>query len=366
MAEEAPAIFFDGRSSRRHLVALVVTDRLEIAESSSNAAVPAAAPALDRWPYDTVRRVDGPDGVLRLTSTTAPPLARLEIRDPGLQAQVLQRCGALDGPGSFGAVSIWRIAAASLAAGIMIIAMAWFGMPLVANRLAAVIPYGWEKPLGDAVNPRVRTVFGAACTDTEGVAALHRLVAQLQSVAKLPLTPEPVVLRSRVPNAFALPGGRIYVLSNLIDKATSPDELGGVLAHEMGHVAHRDSLRRLIRNGGTSFLVGLLFGDVTGSGAVLMAGRTVLSASYSRADEARADAFAVTVMHGLGRPTTPLGDLLHRITGNGTEEVPSLLRDHPLTPDRMAMLKAANAPATGPALLSDSEWLALKDICDRR
>lgn len=354
-----PAVFFDGQSSRRYVVTLAFSDRLDIADPA-----PMSSP-LAHWPYDTVRRVDGPGGMLRLASTSAPPLARLEIRDLALQTEILLRCAALDGPGSAGAISIGRIAIASLAAGIAIIAMAWFGMPIVANRLAEMIPYVWEKPLGEAVDPRVRTIFGAVCGRPAGVAALQRLVAQLQSVARLPIAPDPIVLRSRVPNAFALPGGRIYVLSGLIAKSESADELAGVLAHEMGHVSHRDSLRRLIRDGGTSFLVGMLFGDVTGSGTVLMVGRSVLSASYSRADEARADAFAVTIMHGLGRPTAPLGALLHRITGRGTEEVPSILRDHPLTPERMAMLDAANTPPTGPALLSDSEWQDVKQVCDR-
>src|SRR5437764_872761 len=132
---------------------------------------------------------------------------------------------------------------------------------------------------------------------------------------------------SSLPNAFALPGGRVYVLSGLLAQAQSPDELAGVLAHEFGHVVHRDGVRRLIRDGGTSFLVGLMFGDVSGSGAVLMAGRALLSASYSRDDERRADAFAITVLHRLGRPTAPLGALLERVTG-GHAEGPSLLSDH--------------------------------------
>src|SRR5438067_7122963 len=124
---------------------------------------------------------------------------------------------------------------------------------------------------------------------------------------------------SSLPNAFALPGGRVYVLSGLLAQAQSPDELAGVLAHEFGHVVRRDALRRLIRDGGTSFLVGLMFGDVTGSGAVLMAGRALLSASYSRDDERGADGFAVMVMHRLGRPTAPLGALLTRITAGHAE-----------------------------------------------
>jgi predicted Zn-dependent protease len=124
-------------------------------------------------------------------------------------------------------------------------------------------------------------------------------------------------------------------------------------------------LRRLVRDGGTSFLVGLMFGDVTGSGAVLMAGRAVLSASYTRTAEEGADAFAVTVMHGLGRPTAPTGKLLQRITGPGQGGVLSLLRDHPLTSDRKAMLDADDTPATGPNLLDAAEWQHLKRVCDR-
>ena len=64
----------------------------------------------------------------------------------------------------------------------------------------------------------------------------------------------------------------------------------------------RDGLRRLVRDGGTSFLVGLMFGDVTGSGAVFMTGRSVLSASYTRDDETGADRFAVSVMHAWSGP----------------------------------------------------------------
>ena len=355
-----PSVFFDGRSNHKHVVNLAFTDRLEIVASGA----PDGA-LLARWPYDAVRRVDGPDGVLRLACTAAPPLARLELRDAAEKVNVLRLCRTLDGPGSAASVPVWRIVAASLAAAAAIIGMAWFGMPLLADRLVAVIPYVWEKPLGDAVDSQLRLVFGKACAWPDGVAALVKLVGRLQTAAQLPIAPDPVVLRSKMANAFALPGGRVYLLSRLLAKSETPDELAGVLAHELGHVAHRDGLRRLIRNGGTSFLVGLMFGDVTGSGAVLMAGRAVLSASYSRADEDRADAFAVTIMHRLGRPTAPLGALLTRIAGSADEEEGSLLRDHPLTPERTAMLEAENLPASGPTLLDDREWRDLKGICGR-
>ena len=355
-----PAVFFDGRSSRRRIVALAFNDRLEIAD-------PAApdGPPLAVWPYDAMRRVDSPEGALRLACTMAPPLARLELRDPAEQDNILRLCGSLDGPGSTAPISVRRIVAASIAAAAAIIAMAWFGMPVLANRLAAVMPYSWEKSLGEAVDSQVLSLFGNTCAKPKGTAALRKLLRRLQTVANLPIPPDPAVLRSTIANAFALPGGRIYVLSGLLKISETPDELAGVLSHELGHVAHRDGLRRLIRDGGTSFLVGLMFGDVTGSGAVLLAGRSVLSASYTRDDESGADRFAVSIMRGVERPTAPLGALLQRITGPDRAEAPSILASHPLTVERKTKLEAENVPATGPALLDDGEWQDLKRICDR-
>ena len=208
-----PAVFFDGRSSRRRTVALTFGDQLLIAETDAP-----AGRSLASWPYNAIRRVDGAEGALRLACTTAPPLARLELRDPAIRADILRRCPALDGPGGVSAVSVPRIVSASLAAAAAILAMVWFGMPFLADRLTVVLPYAWEKPLGDAVDTRVRALFGAECEDPDGDAALHKLVGRLQEAARLPIAPEPVLLRSKVPNAFALPGGRVYVLSGLLDR----------------------------------------------------------------------------------------------------------------------------------------------------
>ena len=301
---------------------------------------------------------------MRLSCVSAPSLARLELRDPVSWRDIESRCPALGGPGGVRTISVLRITAWSLAATVVIIGLIWFGVPMVADRLAEALPIGWERPLGEAVDKQVRAVFpGQPCMAPDGRAALSKLVAELQTAARLPIVPEPVVLRSSIPNAFALPGGRIYVLSELLNRARSPDELAGVLAHEFGHVSHRDGLRRLIRDGGTAFLVGLLFGDVSGAGAGLFATRSLLSAAYARDIEAGADTFAITVMHRLGRPTAPLGELLVRLTGPGEAQL-SLLQDHPLTPDRVRRLQQEDTTPPGPDLLDQAAWRALRRVCE--
>ena len=171
------------------------------------------------------------------------------------------------------------------------------------------------------------------------------------------------VLATPIPNAFALPGGKVYLFSGLLAKADNADEIAGVLAHELGHLKHRDNTRNLIYNGGTSFLIGLLFGDVTGSGALIFASRSLVTASYSREAEQNADTFSIDVMHRLGRSPKPMGELLFRVTGKQVDKTLSILSNHPLTEDRLKRMSDEDRPPTGPPLLTAEEWTALKAIC---
>jgi predicted Zn-dependent protease len=166
-----------------------------------------------------------------------------------------------------------------------------------------------------------------------------------------------------VPNAFALPGGKVYLFSGLLAKADNADEIAGILAHEFGHLRHRDNMRGLIYNGGTSFLIGLLFGDITGSGALIFASRSLVTASYSREAEQNADSFAIEVMHRLGRSPKPMGELMFRVTGKEGDHSLSILAGHPLTEDRLARMSKEDQPPSGPPLLTPAEWASLKAVC---
>jgi len=80
-------VYFDGATSRRRLVTLVFGDRLELHEPLQ---------AVIAWPYDDIRRADSPTGTLRLTCLSVSALARLEIRDAAIAAQLIARCPRLD------------------------------------------------------------------------------------------------------------------------------------------------------------------------------------------------------------------------------------------------------------------------------
>ena len=206
-----------------------------------------------------------------------------------------------------------RILFWSAAAACSILLCVFFLLPILAERLTPLIPHSYERRLGTAVDNQVRTIFsGRICEEPRGLAALRELTGRLQSEHG-PAEVDVAVLDSRIPNAIALPGGRIYLFKALLDKAESVDEIAGVLAHEMGHVAHRDGLRKMIQAGGTSYLLGLLLGDVTGGGAIVIVSRYLVDSAHSREAEIAADDYAGRTMLALGRPAHPMALLLRRI-----------------------------------------------------
>ncbi|MGO4573015.1 M48 family metallopeptidase [Microvirga sp. 2TAF3] len=349
----AEAAFYDGESARRRTVSIRITaSSLDIHEGEDWIA---------SWPVGSVRRRDAPDGILRVALEGARELARLDVSDAGDQSAIRAHCHLLeagDRKEKTGHILIWSaLAAASIVLSVL------FLVPVVAERLTPLVPFSLEKRLGHAVDNQVKLIFGKdTCSDPRGNAALATLAERLRKAAKLETATEIAVLDSKIPNAIALPGGRIYLFRALLDRADSADEIAGVLAHEMGHAVHRDSLRKLVQAGGTSYLFGLLFGDVSGGGALVLAGRMLVDSAYSRDAETAADDFAGRTMAALGRSPRPMALLLKRIEGNESK-IPAFLSTHPVTDQRLQALERQVPVQSGAPLLSDEEWRALKEIC---
>jgi Zn-dependent protease with chaperone function len=354
----APAdaiVFFDGTSSRRHAASLDLADQLDIVVDGERRA---------RWAWSDIRRADSAPGTLRLSCVSAPALARLEIRDPGVAAGVTARAANLDDH-QLGRRGIVRIVGWSLGAAVAIVLVVLFGVPLAADRLAPLVPPAFETRLGDIAEKQVKLMFGdKVCDNAEGQRAFAKLVNTVRTAAGLDTSVQSAVLDSAVPNAFALPGGKVFVFDALLAKARSPDEIAGVIAHEFGHLKHRDNIKGMIYNGGTSFLIGLLFGDITGSSALIFASRTLITAANSREAETAADTFSISIMQQLGRPPKAMGELMLRVTGKEGGKGISIISTHPLTEDRLARMSKEDQ-GSGPPLLSDAEWQALKSICTK-
>ncbi|HKU05221.1 MAG TPA: M48 family metallopeptidase [Bradyrhizobium sp.] len=357
MADRDAVVYFDGTSSRRHVATLAFADALEISVDGE---------ARAKWPFADIRRADSAPGTLRVSCQSAPPLARLEIRDPAIAAELTSRAADLDEHHHDGR-GVTRIVGWSLAAVVSIVLVVLYGVPLAADRLAPLVPESFERRFGDVAEKQVKLVFGEKVCNASpaGQAAFEKLVTTLRSAAGLDTSVQSAVVSSEIPNALALPGGKIIVFDSLIAKANNPDEIAGVIAHELGHLKHRDNMRGLIYNGGTSFLIGLLFGDITGSSAIIFASRTLVTSSHSREQETAADTFSIEMMQKLGRPPKAMGELMLRVTGKEGGKGLSIISTHPLTEDRLARMSKEDQSEKGAPLLTDAEWQALKGICGK-
>jgi predicted Zn-dependent protease len=356
MGEAASAIFYDGVAAKPRRVTLrFAPDAVEIVEGNATAA---------RWAYPDIKRLPVAASLLRVRSLAAPELARLDVEDEALAAELLRRSPRAAEGTTADRRTIARIVGWSLAAAASIVLTAIYLVPIAANQLAPLVPVALERRLGEAVDNQVRTLFGVKiCASEPGAAALAKLSAALTSRAQLPVPAEVRVLDSGMANALALPGGRTYLLDGLLRRAENPDEVAGILAHELGHVARRDGLRKLIQTGGSSFLLGLLFGDITGSGTLILLGRALVDSSYSREAETAADRFAANLMIALGRSPKPMGALLLRLTGTQKDMPLPFLASHPISAERLEALNAREFPVSSAPLLSEEEWRALKSIC---
>lgn len=354
--QNSEAFFFDGTGAQRRNVRLAFQpDGMTILEDGAEIAF---------WRYADLSYADAPKGVTRLAARNAPELARLEVRDAELAEAIAPRISGLRAqPRSAGGGTL-KIVAWSLAAVFSLALCVVFLVPLVADRLAPFVPLAMEKRLGDAVDRNVRAIFGHdVCTSGDGQAALDRMTSRLLATADLDVPVSVAVLPNKIPNAVALPGGRIYVFDGLLKRAESPDELAGVLAHEIGHVENRDGLRKLLQTGGSAFLLGLLFGDVTGGGAIIFASKMLVDSRYSRQAEKAADDYAAALMLAAGRTPRPLGVFLNRLGSGGSDRL-AFLSSHPVTEERMAALSDRHREPTGAPFLSTAEWQAVKTICE--
>jgi len=359
-------IYFDGTTSARHELSVELAPETLLM-------VDADGDVVAEWPYADIEQLSAPKHVLRLGLRGEPVLARLEIHDPAFAAALDDRALTVDRSGTTDRRARMRVVAWSLVATLSLVAVAVFVVPELAARLAPLVPAGVERRLGEAVDAQVRAtldthklgerlVCGSQPAERAGRAALQSLVTRLSQAAALPAPLTLAVIRRAEANAIALPGGRIYVFQGLLAKAGTPDELAGVIAHEIGHVVNRDGTRATLQGAGLSFLFGMLLGDFVGGGAVVLAARTLIQSSYSREVELAADAFGTQLVGRIGGDATALGTILTRIDGDRKPGVRIWL-DHPNVADRVRTIGAIAPPKSGTPLLDAEQWAALKRIC---
>lgn len=361
--------YFDGETARSHRVSVTAQGeyltltpldppgrafhwRLSAVRAQAGAAKDTRGPLIltlladtdDEQPRDPARLVLQPGPMADWVRAAAPMLTRRDVRK-----------------GTWGRV-IGRTAAALVA----LAAIVFVILPRLSDTLAERLPIDREVAFGQLVVANMEQFLGGeegslTCRDPAGLAALGRLKDRLTAGQGLQYDLSLQVFDHDMVNAFAAPGGQIIILRGLLERAESPAEVAGVLAHEIGHVEARDPTRLAFRAVGSAGILSLLLGDATGGSLIAVMGDQMLSASYTREAEAAADAFAYRLLNATGVGTAGLASFFEKLDGKGIN-LPEYLSTHPDTAGRAVAARAADGAAHD-EVLSAADWAALKGIC---
>jgi predicted Zn-dependent protease len=206
-------------------------------------------------------------------------------------------------------------------------------VPWIAEKSAAYMPVDLEVRIGEKL---AESIVGSVPTDDSVNFYMKKFVSDLDLDSRYPIKVS--VLNSPEINAFALPGGRIFIYSGLLEKMNSYPQLVALLGHELTHVKRQHSLKGILRGAAAGIVTGGLFGDFSGLGSwVVSRADEFKQLDYSREMETEADNYGLALM--IRNEVDPKGmtQLLELLNEESTEE-PALMKylsTHPQTLERI-------------------------------
>lgn len=238
-----------------------------------------------------------------------------------------------------------------------------------ARTIAGLIPQSTRAILGQQV---VRSLTGTeeVCSDAAGVAALGKLSRRLSLASGSKRNIEVMVVDRAAVNAFAAPGEVIVLMRGAIAQASGPDEVAGILAHEMGHGIELHPEAGIVRSVGLAVAGEMILGGTAG-GSLANLGVVIANLGYSRSAEREADRHALAILKAAEISPAGLASFFARMASKegaraksdeGTLRRPDFLRTHPNSVERLEKVKSAGGYKASPALEA-GDWAALRKIC---
>lgn len=207
-----------------------------------------------------------------------------------------------------------------------------------------------EIALGVQAAPELAERYGGMEPDVAAQAAVDRIGERL--VARTAASGAParyefhVLDDDETINAFALPGGQIFITNGLV-RRLAEDELAGVLAHEVAHVVARHGAEHLAKQRLTQGLAGAATiasydpqNPASGAGGMIAAAiGQLVTMRFSREDELEADVLAVRFLREAGYDPRAMLSLMETLSAGGG--VPEFFSTHPSPENRLARIRAA-------------------------
>lgn len=370
MIDREPVVgkYFDGASARQHIVHAHLTQR----HNSQVLVIKIPDQADQVWPVAELREVTdqardegivlshGQDGIARIIIPHGEAEDVIRALAPNLGKRTVHSSMKRN-------LLIWIGGAVASVAVIMLVII-----PALANQLATMIPPEREAALGRAALGQIASFLGGdeknmECTNPAGQKALEKMTARVVGQTEIPYDLKIKVFDHNMINAFAVPGGHVVLFKGLLDAASSPEEVAGVLGHEIGHVVNRDPTRLTLRSAGSVGILGMVFGDFAGGALALVLTEQLISAQYAQGAEAGADEFAHALMAAARLPATSFATFFTTLKDKygDTDGLLSHLASHPNLDGRAAAAKAADVIGDGTfePVLSAKEWNDLRQIC---
>lgn len=358
--------FFSGENAVGRPVEITLTETTLVISEEQNQFVAA-------WPLIAVRDISHPGGELTLTQSYADR-AVLKVPDLQLCNSIRAGCPKLRTQRRTSIRAWFNLFIGAVLAIFLTYLIVFQFVPKLSDHLANLVPVESERKIGVRVAELMANVLSDGngvtfCTSPEGVVALSTMSSRMGRPSDLhtPLTVR--VVDTTLINAYALPGGQILITRGLLEQADSPEEVAGVLAHEIGHIAARDPMRLSLRSAGIAGLFGILLGEFAGGTVLAFLSEAMIKSGYSQESETLADEFAHNLLRKRGLPSTPFAEFFEKILDDAEYEERQAYQNHfathPKPEERIRKALRANAiiGAFEP-VLSKSEWQALLNVCD--
>jgi len=254
---------------------------------------------------------------------------------PALYAPQLQRAGREKSSVERRFRCGWAVLSGLLVIPVLLIVLLLLKQDVVADWLIQHIPVQQEARIGDMVLSRSRLSM-QLIESGPSVEALARIGAKLTTNS--PHRYRWFVANQKEINAFAAPGGVVVVNAGLLHAVSSPEELAGVLAHEIAHAELRHSLKGIAKSLGLRALVSLALGDYGGT-ALAEGLKKVTELGFSREAEREADLEGLRRLVAAGIDPQGMVRFFELLEKEQQLTPPEFLSTHPANTERIAALK---------------------------
>ncbi len=356
-APEWSGFYYDGRTADRQPVTLVVeTIGLRVVRPDGTSTL---------WSYEAIRQTQGTFSKeqVRVEHGTDPVEAVL-VTQAGFAEEIRRvspvAARAFRPPRNTVRIIGWCVAILAGAVGLYVL-----GAPAAAEWAAARVPLEWEASLGSSVVDRMAPRH-RQCGDSASLAAVNAMLWRLVATRRAQYRFRLYVVRDTTVNAFAAPGGFVVLNSGLIAAAATPEELAGVLAHEVQHVLLRHSTRSMIRE----VPVRLAIATLTSGTGIESAASIVTSLGalrYRRNDESEADREGLRLLEAAQIDPAGMVSFMRTLEDKGVRapRFVSYLLSHPQTTDRVRQLEALarERRSVSRPLMDAESWARVRKIC---